>query len=265
MTTNTLRNLSIDFVSLVPQGADPDAHIMLAKAHKPDPTKTSNPAAPTRGLPIGKEAPMAELNETVVKALGEDHGFKLTDEQIAGLNALATEPTPDPTPEATPEAAPAARMPDGTETATADAAITKAIEPIQKRLEAAEESLAKEVEGREIAIAIEKARTDYAGLSVDPDEIGPAVYRMTKGTGTEEDAKIVTSALAAASTQNAMAKISEPIGFEGDAPEGTPAATVEALAKDIQTADPTVGTLAARVAAATSAAGRVAYEAANAD
>lgn len=262
--THTLRDLSIDFVSLVPQGADPDAHIMLAKAHTPEPT---NPAAPTRGLPTSKETPVAnELNENVAKALGEDHGFELTDEQIAGLNALTSEPVadpettndPTPTPEATGEALAA-------DTATADAAITKAVEPIQKLLNETREELAKERETRGIADAVTQARKDFSDLSVDPDEIGPAIYRLGKGTGTEADMTLFKTTLAAASAQGAIAKISEPIGFDGEAPDGTAAATVEGLAKDIQTADPTVGTLAARVAAAKSPQGRAAYDAAAAE
>jgi len=256
--THTLRDLSIDFVSLVPQGADEAAHIMLAKAHE-EPT---NPEAPTEGAPTSKEPHVAnELNENVAKALGEDHGIELTDEQIAGLNALeaSAEPVADPV---TTPVAPVAPVADP---ASVEDPVTKAIEPVQKLLDETREELAKEREGREIATAVAKARIDYADLSVDPEEIGSAIYRLGKGIGTPEDSALVTSTLAAASAQNALAKVTAPVGFDGDAPEGSAAATVEGIAKDIQGADPTVTTLAARVAAARTPQGIAAYEAAAAE
>ena len=259
LMSNTLRDLRIDFVSLVKQGADTSAHIRLAKA-APEPTVvTTNPATPIRALPAGKEAHVAkELSERVAKAFGEDHGFELSDEQIEALNALHTEPEPtsDPDPAPTPaDPTPADPTPDPD-----DDGVNKAIEPIAKELADVRKELADERDTRGIAEAVAKARTDYAGLAVDHEAIGTALYRMGKGTATSEDVALMTATLAGASEQSEIAKLATPIGFDGEAPDGTAASVVSKGADAYMAEDPNISRVEARVKAAKSPAGRAAYE-----
>ncbi len=81
MTEAELSNLNIDFVSLVPQGADQDADIILAKtADSADPkTVLEEGAMPT------DEKTTTELPEDLSKAIG-DLGIELNDKQTTAFN-----------------------------------------------------------------------------------------------------------------------------------------------------------------------------------
>lgn len=255
--SNTLRDLSISWVSLVKQGADTSAHIKLAKAAPEPTTKATNPGAPIRAVPAGKDSPMAKVSEKVAKALGEDHGFDLSDEQIEALNALDTEPEADPTPD--PDPTPPRDDPSEPKN---DEGLTKMVEPLRKELADVQKQLDEERETRGIAEAVSKARTDYSGLAVDHEAIGGALFRMGKGNATPEDVELMTSTLAAASAQSDVAKLTQTIGFDGEAPDGSAASVIAKTADTFMGEDPNLTRVEARVKAAKTPAGIAAYEAA---
>ncbi len=237
--TSILRNIHIDEVSLVYQGADPYAHIVMAKSAGAKPAVAIT-------APTSKGAHMSDLNKQLAKALdGVAGAGDLSSEIVNALNiAFPTEtpevdpkadvtpptetptpdptatpaadvtPTPDPTATPAPASTPAAdaTSPEGTpapdaspegDGAVLEAAVTKAVSTatakMQKELDETTSALAKATETREIGEHVEKIRKDLPGLTVDADVLGAAMYRMGRNEMTDEDRTLVLDTFGAAS------------------------------------------------------------------
>lgn len=114
-------------------------------------------------------------------------------------------------------------------------AVRKAFETLEKqaqeaaaKAEAAEEALRKERDERMDAEAIEKARDAFAGLGLDPEQVGPALRRLAE---TDESlAKSVETALTAAAAKVESADIFTEIG-RTSTPAGSALHKAESLAK----------------------------------
>jgi len=241
----------VSFVSLVRRGADPDAHIVLAKAAPAMPAKGAKkddmeekakkrlPPWMMKKSEAGSPAPTApkgammsntaELPVSVAKAL---EGVTLTDEQrsalIESVTALAAAPSKQE------PVAPAGDEGEGEVTKGA-VDITKSAEyqAIAKRAEDAEK-LAKELrEESDIAKSVATVRAEFPNLPVDAAALGAAMYRVEKGGATAEDLELIRTGMRAA---NGIAKHGAAIMREQGTmtpAENSPEGRIEKLAKGI--------------------------------
>jgi cell division protein FtsB len=115
-------------------------------------------------------------------------------------------------------------------------------ESIRKRLEDAEASAARATEAitkaneqREIDSCIEKART--FGFA-EPTALGEAMFRVTKGRSTEADATLIEEAFAKANAALKGSKLFEPIGKSLGGDANDPETKLRQAALDIQKAKP---------------------------
>lgn len=107
-------------------------------------------------------------------------------------------------------------------------AVQKAAEEAQAKAEAAEAELRKERAERADVEAVAKARSAYANLGLDPEQVGPALRRLSE---TDSDlAKSVEDVLAAADAKVESADIFTEIG-KSVRPSGTAYEKAEAMAK----------------------------------
>lgn len=107
-------------------------------------------------------------------------------------------------------------------------AVQKAAEEAQAKAEAAEAELRKERSERADAEAVAKARTAYANLGLDPEQVGPALRRLSESDS--DLAKSVMDVLAAADAKAESADIFTEIG-KSVRPSGTAYEKAEAMAK----------------------------------
>jgi myosin heavy subunit len=107
-------------------------------------------------------------------------------------------------------------------------AMQKAVDDAKAQVEAAESELRKERGERADAEAIVKARTDFAALGLDAEQVGPALRRLAD---TDSDlAKSVEDVLTAANAKVESADIFSEIG-KSTRPTGSAYEKAEAMAK----------------------------------
>lgn len=244
-----LSGLNIEWVSLVKRGADPDAHVRLAKA------------APITE-PVTKEGPLADkLNETIAKHLPD--GVELSEEQVTDLNAAFTEAT-DAVPEGyTKVESTDPPKPEGNPTPAVVDPVEKSADfvALEERVAKAEQTANAEVDARETREAIEKAKIDYGHLAVDIDKLGAAIHRVEKGQAAEGDMDLIKETMAGASAVIDHGRVTGVIGTDASGPTRTGVdGTVEKIAKAAQEKDPTLSGLDARTQAMETDEGRAAYD-----
>lgn len=171
-----LKDLIITKVSVVPRGANPEAHILLFKAAD-DPTTpgTDEFADP----PLSKEHPPMKIDRS-----------KLSKDEIEYLDQLeAAVAKATPAPEAQEEDVLKA-LPEAVQKMLDDqrAAITKATE----RAEAAERAAAVEKEARERAEFAKAAETDIPSLPGTAVEKGNVLYAVKKAVASDVYDAVVT-------------------------------------------------------------------------
>lgn len=245
--TSRLKDLSVDFVSLVPRGADQDAHVVLAKSADADPSAPGAPAVKEGPVPETKTE-KAELPEAVAKAL---EGVELTDEAREGLAAVIADLAPAPVADEPTETDPEGDEPTG-EPAPAD--VTKSAEYV---------ALQKEVQDlrteRDIERTVAEVRKTYDSLPTSPEEFGAALYRVRKGEPTEGDLSLLEQVLAGANSAiQANALMTRELGTAVPA-EDSPEGSIEKIAKGLQAQDPKLTAEQAYAQALNSPEGKQAY------
>ena len=241
---NRLSGLTIEWVSLVPAGADPAAHVRLAKA-----------------APNTKEGPMAtKVNDTIAKHLPD--GVELSEEQAEALNTVFSDAEAQ-VPEGYTKPEVESTAPPKPEDDPAPTPVEKSAEfiALEERVEKAENTANAEVEGREIRESVAKAKIDYGHLAVDIEKLGAALYRVEKGKPEDGDMALVREALAGASAVIDHGQVTGAIGTDATDTAGPGVDGVIAkIAKGLQETDPTLGVLDARSKAMETDEGRRAYD-----
>jgi hypothetical protein len=260
-----------DEVSVVKQGADPDARIVLIKSHKPE--ETADMSAPT-------------LSTKLAKALeGVEGGAEaLSDEMIEALNAAVeaeTEEEEAPTAESTEEAPKAEEKSEEDETPAEEpsppaaelpaAEAAPAPEPVEvgktaefveveKRLRAAEEKLATAERDAEIRTLTDEVSKSASGVAVEASELAQIVYRIRKGFSTPEDAdkvvELIGTASAAVAEAGAFTESGSALGEDDSDPLGK---IVSKMLADAEAAGAPITRPAAVSKALETEAGRAAY------
>lgn len=248
---NRLTELAIDFVSLVPRGADQDAYVMLAKSADPDDQSARDvPTTSQERTTMPESTITDEQRAAVAKA-----GVELTDEQIAALVA-GLKPAETETAEGGESTETTAET--GTEVGKAEA--EAATETVAKAdFDAVRKELDDIREERDIAKRAEQVRKDFAHLPVDAIELAGAMHRIDKGTPTSEDAALVARVLGAADAGLRLnAQLTNELGTATPA-DGTPEAAVAKIAKGIEAANPDLTPEQAYRQALNTPEGRAAY------
>lgn len=245
-----LTDMTIDEISLVDDGANEDARVVIVKAKSglpghaaPGGDDPSNPDAASMAAASIKEFEMDI--ETLSKALDDaeaklaalekrasdaeaalkdaEEVIKAKDEEVAKAKAEAE------------AKAKGEKSPDGDE----DDVMKSLPESLRKRLEqadaiakAAQEEVTKMKEAQEQAEFIAKAKAMGAG---DAEKIGGLLMRVAKGTTTADDAATLETMLKAASEQGKTAALFKALGSDS-AVDGEPEAMLKAKADEIQKA-----------------------------
>ena len=212
-----------------------------------------HPAHLTEGWLVIKSATAADVDslldtltaptpqeDTLSDTQGTDERLNAALEELgkaADETAEGTEPTTEP--DATPEVPAAAEGDEGVEKAaeptdaesflkSAPESVRKMITDLKAEKDAAAEALSKEREVRADSEAVEKARTDYSALSVDPEMLGPALRRLASIDPTL--AKAVETALGSANVQMESVRVFEELGKSRSGTAGSAWEKIEAIA-----------------------------------
>lgn len=234
MTATRLTDMHLSFVSLVPRGADPDAHIVLAKSADD----------------VTGRKPELQVSKT------------------EGTTPMSTDATSTDAATAASTAAPAADVSKTDAAATpasTDASVEKGdsvsiskadLDELRKTAD-----LAKALRTEsEIAKSTARVRKEYAGLPIDADAMGAALYRLGAGGHTQSDLDLVDTALkAAAGIAKNAARLTGEIGTAARA-EDSRDGTLAKIAADIRKAEPTLTTEQAFARAMSTAEGKALYE-----
>jgi chromosome segregation ATPase len=253
---SVLKNMKVTEVSLVDEGDNPGADVVVIKRRLGDPVEAFEAFAESvaklnvlasggegaEGVAVatdilkGMNMNIEELNEKLgqIEATVETV-TKAKDEAEARVSEL----------EAT-NAAQAAEIEklkaDAGKAAEEDDVIKSLPEPIRKRLEEAEakaaraeEAINKANEQREIEASVEKAKA--LGLG-DPQKIGEAMHRVAKGRPTAEDAATIEEAFAKAQAILKNSKLFDSIGRGNGGDADDPEQKLRQAALDIQKAKP---------------------------
>jgi len=186
--------------------------------------KAADPTTVGRHLGVGdgQEAPMEKSMEEQLEEATK--ALSAAEARIADLEGASSEPTED-------------------DEDDMEKMLKSAPEPVRKALEDAqriaseavakaaetEETLRKERESHADAEAVEKARGEFAALGLDPEQVGPALRRLSDVDA--DLAKAVTTALAGANAKVEASDIFAEIGSSTSAFTGSAYQKAESLAK----------------------------------
>lgn len=236
MTATRLTDMHLSFVSLVPRGADPDAHIVLAKsADDVTGRKPELQVSKTEGT-----TPMSTDATSTDAATAASTAAPAAD--VSKTDAAAT---------------PAPASTDASVEKGDSVSISKAdLDELRKTAD-----LAKALRTEsEIAKSTARVRKEYAGLPIDADAMGAALYRLGAGGHTQSDLDLVDTALkAAAGIAKNAARLTGEIGTAARA-EDSRDGTLAKIAADIRKAEPTLTTEQAFARAMSTAEGKALYE-----
>lgn len=240
MATN-LTEMTIDEISIVDEGANGEARVVLFKS-KSAPSGQTEPAGiagDANAAALAAQLKEHEMDiETLSKALEDAEAkfvalekrttdaeaaledanavIKAKDAEIADLKKEATPPSEDDVMKSLPEP------------------LRKRLEEAETKARAADEAVAKMAAEKETAEAIAKAREIGVG---NPDEIGPMILRVRKGLTTAADADVIESLLKASVAQGKTSALFKAFGTT-EATDGEPEDVLKAKAEEIAKANP---------------------------
>lgn len=250
-----LSDMQIHEISLVGQGADPDAHVVLVKS--------LDVVTPE------EKAPMADLNPDLAEILKDVEGADaLSDDIVAALNSFAERPAETPVvAEVTKETEePVVVEPEvvvvetPAEVVVTEEPVAKSAEMVsmQKRLEDMETELAKARANEEIRVLVAKVKTEVPAVVVDAENLASIMYRIGKGVSDQADADAVLEVLKSASTAVREAGTFNEVGSSRtEADDSSPLGKILA---DIQRENPELSKQQAVAKAMSTPAGMRAYE-----
>lgn len=240
--TKHLSEMTIDEISLVEEGANGEARVVIFKS-KFDPQGQSAPGGPPGNSDAAALADQLKEHDMDIESLSkalEDAEAKLAaletrttdaeaaledantivkakDAEIADLisKQVVAEPTTEDVVKSLPES------------------VRKMLEDAQSKAKAADEAVAKMRAETESAEAIAKAREIGIG---NPDEIGPVLLRVAKGMTTESDVAVIEGVLKAASAQTKTSSLYKAYGT-AEAVDGDPETMLKSKADEIARAD----------------------------
>lgn len=236
-----LSDMTIEEISLVDDGANEDARVVIVKAKSgqsghavPGGDDPSNPDAAAMAAASIKEFEMDI--ETLSKAL-EDAEAKLAALEKRASDAEASLKDAEEVIKAKEaeidEISKAKNPPSDEEVLKAlPEAIRKRLEDAEAAAKAAEEEVAKAKAAQETAEYIAKAKSLGAG---DAEKVGGLLLRVAKGLTTADDAATLESMLKAAGEQGKTAALFKALGSD-TAVDGEPEAMLKAKADEIEKA-----------------------------
>lgn len=257
---NRLSDMTIDEISLVDEGANGEARVVIFKAkhpHSNDNGDDDDVVADTLLSKFGQSVPggspgdpdaaafaVAQLKEqdmdieALSKAL-EDAEAKLvalekrtTDAESALEDANAViKAKDDEISEMKKSLVPGPTDEDFMK--SLPESVRKRFEEAEAKAKAAEEAVAKMQAAAEAQEAIAKAREMGVGK---PEEVGPLLLRVRKGVTTEADAEVLETMLKAQSEQGKVAHLFKSVGSSA-AVDGDPETLIKAKADEIQKAN----------------------------
>lgn len=226
--TNRLTVSSINEVSLVKQGADQDAHIVLWKSMDDNLTNSDVVeeeiiTSVDEEIPVAEEAEMPDMPDIVAKALeGVEGAEGLSVEMLNAIaNALqaaavTTEPTApvvDSAPEANTDIDKSAEEVEKSVDTPVDDTLEKAL----KEVDILKAEINREREAREVRDMLDVVRKEYSAFSEQAGDLGLALYRLEKNATTEEDRKVFKDILAQASRINTESALFKEAGSASQA------------------------------------------------
>jgi hypothetical protein len=214
--TSRLRALKIDFVSMVPRGANQDANFVLAKSDEHTPTTPPEGAA--QAVTGTTTATVATEPTTINKA-----------DLDAAITAAVTQVTKSYEDKIA-------------ESNAAVATLQKSLEETTTRAQQAELVAKAEQDARESATAVAKAQSDYPHLpGTTPAVAGALVHRVAKTGISAEDLETLNTILKAASEAVAKSSLFDERGSSAST-AGTSGENayeqLEKVAKGLQESDP---------------------------
>lgn len=251
-----LKDMRVTEVSLVDEGDNPGADVVVVKRRDADPKAAfeafAEGVAKLNDLALGGEgAEGAARAADILKGMNmdiEELNAKLGQieaslEEVGKAKAEVDAKLADAEAALADRDAEIAKLKAEVKTGNEEDEVLKGLpESIRKRLEnaeaaaaRAEEAIAKANDQRELEMAVTKAK----GLGfADPDKLGGALHRIAKGTSTADDAAVVEEALQKANAALSNSKLFEPIGKGNGGNADQPEGKLRQAALDIQKAKP---------------------------